>query len=613
MSRIRLIAAGAVAAMAAVVAPSTAQAQAGPFAAPAAEPGLTRTDLATRGGGGYPQYRIPALTVTNRNTLIAAYDGRPGTADLPSHITDLVRRSTDGGRTWTTQQVVRSAPAPRGFGDPSLLVDRRTDRIFLFYAASVNQGFAGSHTDNDPDDPDVLQADYSYSDDDGVTWHSRRITHQIKDPAWAGMFAASGQGIQLAAGPHAGRLIQQYVIRIDGGNYAASAYSDDDGDTWHMGRPVGPGMDENKTVQLADGSVLLNVRAAPRRLVAISHDGGVTYSTPRPDPALVDPGDNGSIIRYAPNASADDPRAHVLLTSNTADPSIRRNLTVRMSCDDGRTWPVSRVVEPASAAYSTLTTLPDGRVGLFYERAGYQHVSYASFGLDWLHGVCAPLAISAPTLTAGAAGRVRVTVTNQATTPLGAGTLTLDTPAGWRTAPVRVPPLHRGGSAQVAVLLTPSDTATGSASLTARYATRDKRSSTVATVSVTPDPSAPAAPGLRVESYLDHLTADERPGILDDVATYWTRVTNTGNVRLTDVTVTGTMDNLPRCHYSSLPPGASYVCPYGTHIVTTDDISAGTYTPRLTVTGTASDGSPTGTSGTGERLDTSAMPAPHGP
>jgi hypothetical protein len=123
---------------------------------------------------------------------------------------------------------VRADTAPLGFGDPSLLVDRRTGRIFLFHVASVRQGFGGSATGDREDDPDVLQADYSWSDDDGVSWTHRRITAAIKDPAWGGIFAASGRGIQLAHGAYAGRLVQQYVVRVRGANYAASIRFDEE-------------------------------------------------------------------------------------------------------------------------------------------------------------------------------------------------------------------------------------------------------------------------------------------------------------------------------------------------------------------------------------------------
>ena len=144
--------------------------------------GLVTQDLATRNDGA-PVYRIPALTRTVKGTLIAAYDARPSMADLPSNISVVIRRSTDGGATWQSQQTVRSEPAPNGNGDPSLLVDRETGRIFLFYSSTVNRGFAGSETGNDESNPNIQQTDYSYSDDDGLTWKHRRITAQIKDPA----------------------------------------------------------------------------------------------------------------------------------------------------------------------------------------------------------------------------------------------------------------------------------------------------------------------------------------------------------------------------------------------------------------------------------------------
>lgn len=345
-------------------------------------PAIHRVDL-ERSGEGYPVYRIPALAVTNQGTLVAAYDGRPTMADVPSNIALLVRRSTDGGATWRARQVVRADSAPVGYGDPSLLVDRQTGRIFLFHVAAVRQGFVGSATGADESDPDVLQADYSWSDDDGVTWRHRRITAAIKDPAWGGLFAASGQGIQVRHGPHAGRLVQQFVVRHRGANWAASAISDDHGATWRMGRPIGPGLDENKTVELSDGRVLLDSRARPYRLRAWSTDGGETYAGLRAEPRLVDPGNNGAIIRYDATAAAGSARARRLVFSNTADSTSRRNLLVRLSCDDGATWPVAIPVEPGPAAYSTLVSLPGGDVGVLYERGEYRYITFARFTPRW--------------------------------------------------------------------------------------------------------------------------------------------------------------------------------------------------------------------------------------
>ena len=390
-----------------------APAAAKPGAAPAdgLDPDLTLADLATLGEGDWQRYRIPALTVAPNGDLLAFYDGRPTMQDLPSNIALLMRRSTDGGKRWHEPRVIRAAPAPAGFGDPSVLVDRVTGDVFVFHAASMDAGFASSTTGRDPADPKVLHADYSVSSDNGVTWTHRRITAELKagHADWAGMFAASGEGIQLRRGKYAGRLIQQYTVRRNGGNYAVSAWSDDHGVTWRTSEPVGPGADENKTVELSDGRIMLNARATPHRLVAFSSDGGATYTPLAADAALLDPGNNGSIIRAFPDAALGDPRARMLLFSNTANRHVRRRLTVRLSCDDGATWPVSRVVQAGASAYSTLTPLRGadgrlgGRYGLLYERDGYRYISYASFGLDWLGGGCDPAA-ARPGEAAGVAG-----------------------------------------------------------------------------------------------------------------------------------------------------------------------------------------------------------------
>ncbi|MGY3060079.1 sialidase-1 [Streptomyces sp. TE3672] len=468
------------AAMLVVTATGSAQA-----ASPA--PGrLTSQDL-TVDGVGSPHYRIPALTTSVKGTVLAAYDARPTLGDLPGNISIVLRRSTDNGVTWQPQQVVRKDAAPKGYGDPSLLVDRTTGRIFLFYAASVNQGFFGSGTGNDENDPDVLQADYSYSDDDGVTWTHRRITKQIKNPAWAGMFAASGEGIQLRRGPYEGRLIQQYAVRVNGANYAASAYSDDHGETWKMGNPVGPGGDENKTVELSDGRVMLNNRSKPYRTIAYSTDGGVNYTPFTQDTRLTDPANNASVMRYAPDAAPSDPQSSWLLFSNTEDASARRNLTVKMSCDNGRTWPIRKVVDPGAAAYSTLTRLADGRLGLLYERADYQHITYSSFDLKWLGGTCADITVTPPAaLTAGSAAEVTVRVVNRMDVRRDRGTMDLTVPGGWTTRQVVVPALNPGQGANVKVPVTVAAGASGGVTLTATYRANGRQASGSATVTVAP-------------------------------------------------------------------------------------------------------------------------------
>jgi sialidase-1 len=359
----------------------------------AAEPDVEHV-LAVRGTGGYRQYRIPALAVSRQGTLLAAYDGRPNLDDLPNPIDLLLRRSTDHGRTWGGQQVVRTGGGLNGFGDPSLLVDVETGRIFMFHAAGTHAGYFEAVAGVAPDD-DVQHCDLSFSDDDGLTWQHRRITAQLKlrppthpgEPDITGIFAAAGQGIQIHAGPFRGRLVQQFVVLAGGGIMAASAYSDDHGDSWTLGELIGArthghAPNENKVAALQDGRILLHSRGTPRRLAATSDDGGATWSALRPVEDLPDPGDNGSLVRFDGLPSlpslADDATGSWLLATNNHDTALRRNTVLSLSTDNGSSWPAKLVLCPGSSAYSTAARLRDGNIGVLYERRGYREIVFAS-------------------------------------------------------------------------------------------------------------------------------------------------------------------------------------------------------------------------------------------
>ncbi|MBT8160653.1 MULTISPECIES: exo-alpha-sialidase [Arthrobacter] len=372
--------------------------------------------LAVRGRGGYRQYRIPALTVTTAGTVLAAYDGRPNLDDLPNTIDLLLRRSTDSGHTWEEQRVVRTGTGLDGYGDPSLLVDTVTGRIFMFHAAGTHAGFFEAVPGLEPED-DVQHCDLSFSDNDGVTWQHRRLTGQLKqgpETGITGIFAAAGQGIQIHAGPFTGRLVQQFVVLVDGEIKAASAFSDDHGESWRLGSLIGKGPDgvgpnENKVVCLQDGRLLLHSRATPRRLAAISADGGGTWSPLERVEDLPDPSDNGSLTRFdgLPNVTSFTSSATDawLLASNNHDTSLRRNTVLSLSADNGATWPAKLVLCEGSSAYSTATRLPDGNIGVLYERQAYREIVFASVPTEQLteqlrlpRGTAASAAVSSDAL-----------------------------------------------------------------------------------------------------------------------------------------------------------------------------------------------------------------------
>ncbi|WP_133162976.1 family 20 glycosylhydrolase [Arthrobacter glacialis] len=385
---------------------------------------VKRVDLATHQDGKYRQYRIPAMIVTNDGTIVTAYDGRHTVADLPSFIDTVVRISKDGGTTWTEQKIAHGGNYPEGYGDPSLGYNPETNRVFLFYTGSKKTGFLAGTTGIE-DTPTIVQHWVSYSDDNGASWEHHNITPQVKDPAWAGGFAASGMATYIATGPFKGRLVQQYLMRTPGSS-AVSAWTDDNGATWQHGAPLA-GADENKTAAMSNGNLIWNNRAGDNRQRAYSTDGGATWGPKTDDPALIDATSNGSITRVFPTLPASDPKSKWMLSTNNFDKDIRMNTTIRLSCDDGTTWPVGKVLEVGSSGYSTAAMIGDKTVGVLYERNGYADITFASFPLAELEGTCAPLSIPGSTqLAIGGTTTVPVTVTNQNAAALPAGTVTID-------------------------------------------------------------------------------------------------------------------------------------------------------------------------------------------
>ena len=348
-------------------------------------------------------YRIPAITTAPNGDLLISYDERPkdngnGGSDAPNPNHIVQRRSTDGGKTWSAPTYIHQGTETGkkvGYSDPSYVVDHQTGTIFNFHVKSYDQGWGGSQAGTDPDNRGIIQAEVSTSTDNGWTWTHRTITADItKDNPWTARFAASGQGIQIQHGPHAGRLVQQYTIRTAGGAVqAVSVYSDDHGKTWQAGTPIGTGMDENKVVELSDGSLMLNSRASDGsgfRKVAHSTDGGQTWSEPVSDQNLPDSVDNAQSIRAFPNAAPDDPRAKVLLLSHSPNPKpwSRDRGTISMSCDDGASWTTSKVFHEPFVGYTTIAVQSDGSIGLLSEDGNYGGIWYRNFTMNWLGEQC---------------------------------------------------------------------------------------------------------------------------------------------------------------------------------------------------------------------------------
>lgn len=244
---------------------------------------------------------------------------------------------------------------------------------------------------------------YLRSDDDGVTWTKPvEITATFDrfrpEYDWRVIATGPGHGIQLRPG----RLLVPVWLSTSktsphGPAVASTIYSDDHGRTWQRGDIAVPehfGPSETAAVELSDGRVMLNVRnrgATNRRLVLFSNDGATNWSAPQFDDALTEPVCMAGLVRWPTVETNSTPVQHILFSNPASGTRDRRNLTVRLSEDDGRTWSASRVLEPGPSAYSDLAVLPDGTILCFYERgrgaakrSAYGALTLARFNLEWL-------------------------------------------------------------------------------------------------------------------------------------------------------------------------------------------------------------------------------------
>ncbi|SKB70951.1 sialidase-1 [Salegentibacter holothuriorum] len=316
-------------------------------------------------------YRIPSLITAPNGDLIAAIDERvPSCADLrgSKDINIVQRRSTNNGETWSDIETVVNFPEGDSASDPSMIVDEETGKIFMFYNFMDLENEAN-----------IYYLHVVTSKDNGKTWSEPRdITAEIAKEEWHKdfKFITSGRGTQTSSG----RLLHT-LVNLDSGLHLFG--SDDHGKTWFLiDTPVKPA-DESKVIELADGRYMINARVNTgegHRYVHISNDKGETWET-RAETKLTDPGNNASIIRYS-HEGADAKNRLLFSNSNSAD--SRENLSVRISYDEGETWSEGKTIYEGSAAYSDLTVLENGDIGVFFEADGYSRNLFTSFSLEWL-------------------------------------------------------------------------------------------------------------------------------------------------------------------------------------------------------------------------------------
>lgn len=325
---------------------------------------------------GSHYWRIPAMVVlhhqkgenaSKNGRVVTMADNRfDHNGDLPNHIDVYERHSDDNGATWSTHKMVVGTEADHalvggghGFGDVSL-VECASGKIVAIMVGGP--GYFGS-TPSNPIVPTIIT-----STDGGDTWSTpRTLTDELykttyTEGAVQGSFAGSGRGLMLQRQKDKqlnGRIMFAMSHRFGKNNVQEYIiYSDDEGNTWKFStQSAYNGGDESKLVELADGTVMISVRQGGQRGYNKSTDGGVTWGTQAKW---------ADISGCACNADILYVNDRVLLHSYPNNGS-RKNLTIKASFDQGKTWGDPYVVCTPGSSYSTMDVTKDGDIAIFYE------------------------------------------------------------------------------------------------------------------------------------------------------------------------------------------------------------------------------------------------------
>ncbi|WP_334319753.1 exo-alpha-sialidase [Termitidicoccus mucosus] len=337
---------------------------------PAGAPAFWGQDLFIGGRGAYHTYRIPAMVVTTKGSILAFCEGRRNSSSDNGAIDILLRRSTDGGRTWGPILRVHGIDEGRiTIGNPVPIADRQTGDVHLLLCEDGKKLF------------------YMKSTDDGLSFTAPREITDVVDAQckrigfkWVHMLTGPGHGLQMRSG----RLVvplkpagppQDGVKRRTG-----VIYSDDHGQTWKPGgivpHTIGE-LSESTVIERSDGKLMINMRWHDGyfRATSLSSDGGLTWSEPKIEESLPDPVNQGSLLACSEVFGQEDRR---VVFSNLDQGKItpekgrtvfssRARLTVRLSHDDGDTWDESCLITPGFSGYSDLAMTRDGKVLLLYE------------------------------------------------------------------------------------------------------------------------------------------------------------------------------------------------------------------------------------------------------
>lgn len=344
------------------------------------------------GDDGSAAFRIPGLVTTNKGTLLGVYDVRYNSSvDLQEHIDIGLSRSTDGGKTWEKMRLPLSfgeydglPAAQNGVGDPSILVDTKTNTVWIVAAWTHGMGNQRAWWSSHPgmDLNHTAQLVMAKSTDDGKTWSAPiNVTEQVKQPEWYFLLQGPGRGITMQDGTLVFPI--QYIDKTRIPN-AGIMYSKDRGATWHIHNHARTNTTEAQVAEVEPGTLMLNMRdnRGGSRAVYTTTDLGKTWKEHESSrTALIEPVCMASLIsvKAKDNALGKD----LLIFSNPNSTSERKDMTIKISTDGGKTWSAEHQLlldEGYNWGYSCLTMIDKETIGILYE-SSVAHMTFQSIKL----------------------------------------------------------------------------------------------------------------------------------------------------------------------------------------------------------------------------------------
>jgi sialidase-1 len=345
----------------------------------------TKIPIFKENEGGYKCFRIPSIISTENGTLLAVVEGRNNGCSDTGDIDLVMKRSLDGGNTWSEISVLWN-DAKNTCGNPTLVQDKNTGRILLLSTWNLgndheSQIIAGTSKD-------TRRVFILTSDDEGITWQPpREITTNVKKPEWSWYATGPGNGIQIKSGKYKNRLFIacDHIEKQSKKYFSHVIFSDDGGTSWSIGG-ISPSdmVNECTIAELPKGKLMLNMRNyddSRARKVSFSNDGGRSFSKLEPDNALIEPICHGSLISFKKGGK------YFFAFSNPASQTSRTNMTVKVSKNQGKTWKYQKVLNLGPSAYSNLVLLNNGNLACLYEageKSPYENIIFEEIGFKLL-------------------------------------------------------------------------------------------------------------------------------------------------------------------------------------------------------------------------------------